>query len=82
MIEKNAQIISTSNQSFKASALFSLVMGAAFVLFGVSQYSSVSGFLPYFLMVLGSLFLINGLLRLRRSARFPVDHPDETTKNG
>lgn len=82
MIERNAQIITTTNRSFKSAAFFSITMGAAFFIFGAYLYSSHSGFSAYFLMVLGALYAIYGFLRLRRGNHYPVDATDDKTKNG
>lgn len=77
MVERNAEILSTSNQALKSAAIFSLVMGVAFLAFGASLLPTRSSFLPYFLIVLGLVFVVNGILRLKKGARYPVAPDDE-----
>jgi cbb3-type cytochrome oxidase subunit 3 len=77
MVEGNARVLSTSNQSLRTAAFFILILGVAFLVFGVWQYSSDSDFLAAFLIVFGLVFLAYGLVRLRKSAQYPVvDSPD------
>ena len=71
MIEKNSQILSTSNQAMKSAARFSLIMGILFMGFGIWQLSTGADFLSYFLLALGGGFFVNGILRSRKSAQFP-----------
>lgn len=80
MVEKNAQLVSTSNQALRSAARFSMIMGGALLAFGIWQYSKGLGFLPYFLMVLGLIFLANGVLRSRRSAQYPIISPIKTER--
>lgn len=50
MIEKNSQILSTSNQAMKSAAKFSLMMGILFMGFGAWHLSNDRGSLSYFLL--------------------------------
>mgnify|MGYP003922110541 CR=1 FL=1 len=71
MIEKNSQILSTSNQAMKSAAKFSLMMGILFMGFGAWHLSNDRGSLSYFLLALGAGFVVNGILRSRKSTQFP-----------
>lgn len=71
IIDSNTKVLSAANVQIRSGAVFMIVMGALFCAFGflpLIMFGHKSGL---FLGVMGVIFLVTGLLRLRQKAKYP-----------
>jgi hypothetical protein len=82
MVEKNAQIISTANKTLTSLAVFLLIMGAVFMVFGAVQtWQSPGESIDFFLIILGLVFFMSGIFKFRKNTRYPVHSINKTPDN-
>jgi hypothetical protein len=71
MIDSNRQVLAVSNVHVRSGMVFTLAFGVLFCLFGFVPFFVYGQKGALFLGVMGVVFLVSGLLRLRPKARFP-----------
>ena len=71
IIDSNKQILTAANVQIRSGTIFMIVLGILFCAFGFLPYFISGQKGPIFLGIMGLVFLITGLLRLRKKAKYP-----------
>ena len=71
IIDNNKQVLSAANVQGKSTSVFLIVMGLLFCAFGIVPYWVSKNPATLFFAIMGLLFLISGIHRLQKKARFP-----------
>jgi uncharacterized membrane protein YbhN (UPF0104 family) len=71
IIDSNKQVLTAANVQIRSGTIFIIVLGILFCAFGFLPYAISGEKGALFLGAMGLVFLITGLLRLRKRAKYP-----------
>ncbi len=71
IVDNNQRILAVTNVHIRSNTVFLIIMGSLFGLFGLVPFWITGKPFSLFFTLMGALFLVSGLLRLRPKARYP-----------